>query len=135
MTRLAPGLLALAALLGCDSAASQICTREWVQSVVAVVDASRLPVLDATVDVQRARSGDSIVCTGEPEAGCVATPSYRQERGEYLVLDDGIRVRRAGEWFTVTATRGAASATTDLRFGHDGCHIEKLAGPDTLVLR
>lgn len=116
------------------------CTMEFRMFDVTVLDASGAPVQNARIDVRRGASGASIVCPDASEqAGCVVPGSGAgfdgQGNGRYLVMSDGVEVQRGGERFTVQAARDGQQAEAVLGFRHDGCHVQKTAGPDTLTLR
>ena len=88
------------------------------------------PVTDGTITVTRARDGRRV-----PTAGPAAIGS-----GEYQIIadDDLALVDAAGETFRVRVERPGSVAAGDLRIGRagpGGCHVKKLAGPDTLVAR
>jgi hypothetical protein len=57
--------------------------------------------------------------------------------GTYPVIDDGSReaLRQNGDEVRVLVSKGGASVQADYLFDvPDGCHIHKVAGPDTIVL-
>lgn len=143
-------LIALLAA-GCQPAAEtpgRVCTMEFRTIGLTVVDSLNAPVAEADVDVIRTATGRSIVCTGEQQYGCVVPGDGRGHRaasndgvlsvwgaGLYEVMHDGVSVRGGGEMFRVEVGKGAARASEQLLFAHDGCHVRKLSGPDTLRLR
>jgi hypothetical protein len=43
-------------------------------------------------------------------------------------------IEPAGGDVMVVATAGSRAGSARYRFGSDGCHVRKLAGPDTLVV-
>lgn len=136
MSRLVlPVLIAPALLLatGCASRRAatpeppgqRVCTMDFRSVGVTLVDGTERPVEDARVEVRRA-SGE-IVTTD----GALGRPSM----GRYVIADDGTRVVPSGETFTVNASRDGRAVAGVYRIGHDGCHITKLSGADTLRLR
>jgi len=52
------------------------------------------------------------------------------------IFSDGFlqAIRASGDEVIVVATAAGRSGSADYRFGSDGCHVRKLAGPDTLVI-
>lgn len=118
-----------------DTGEQRLCTMEFRTISVTVVDAAGAPVEEAQVEVVRAATGTSIVCTGEEENGCIqpANPDVGAAQGRYQVVNDGIPVAEQ-EAFVVTATAGNATVRDSLIIGFDGCHVRKVAGPDTLRL-
>lgn len=134
-------LVALPLLAGCslypgNTDEPEVCTAVFATHPVLVTDAAGAPVIDAAVDVFRVSTGQSIFCTSDAQRGCVHRRTWSMDGrdGRYVVMDDGVAMSRGGEDFRVVATRGASKAEALLRFRHDGCHVEKLAGPNTLVL-
>lgn len=131
---------ALPLLAGCSlyegGDGGRMCTMEYRSENVRVLDAAGVPVEDAAVNVLRVSTGRSVVCTAETERGCLRPSMWPRPgfEGRYAVMDDGVAVARRGEDFRVVATRGASRAEAVLRFAHDGCHIQKRAGPDVLTL-
>ncbi len=118
-----------------DTSEQLMCTMEFRTISVSVVDAGGTPVTDAQMDVVRATTGRSIVCTGDEENACIE-PSSRElgtGGGRYQVVNDGVPVGER-EAFVITATRGTAQVQDTLTIGFDGCHVHKIAGPDTLYL-
>ncbi len=110
------------------------CTMEFRMFDVVLADEAGAPVAGADVDVARAATGRSIVCPAGTEAGNCVRPGQGQEKGRYLVMQDGIEVRRGGEAFDVRAAKGDAVAEARFTFSSDLCHVSKVSGPDTLRL-
>lgn len=105
------------------------CTMMFAMIGVRVADSALRPVSDAQVTVVRKRTGETRTLT----------PSGVGERGVYTIVDDSMReaLTAEGEPFEVTARAGGARATASYTIGlsEGGCHVAKLAGPETLVLR
>jgi hypothetical protein len=121
-------LLASVGLLGCDQQSTEVCTAMFAVSTVTVVDAGSAPAAGATVTTTLVRTGETL------------TPTTLMDfvTGVYPILDDGAipRLRPSGDSIRVRAHQGAASAEAIYRFEiPGGCHIEKISGPDTLVLQ
>lgn len=122
----------LAALLfasACDdgTAPSVACTEEFRSWVVVVVDDTGTPMVGLDVDVTRTSTG-ALLPYGEP--GFTA--------GAYRVMDDGLssELRVAGETIVAESEGEGVSFRAEYLFGTDPwrCHVEKLAGPDTVVV-
>jgi hypothetical protein len=97
---------------------------------VRVVDTAGAPVKGAALTVTRARTGEQVKVEdpGVPQAGT------------YVVLDDNWRekVEPAGERFDVTASQGGRQGSAQLTIGAPGaghCHVQRLAGPEQIVVR
>jgi hypothetical protein len=108
-----------------------LCTEEFRSYFVTVVDTIGVPVdsLDATV---RDKNGFEIN---------VLQPPYHFSEGIYTVLDDSFKEifysSTLPEKFYFSATDGSRTAAGEYLFNIDecNCHIYKVSGPDTLVLR
>lgn len=127
--RMAAAGLVLAFLVGCDDDDRVVCTEEFRTAVVTLVDAGGAPVLGADVRTYLVRTGERVPVTSILDL----IP------GSYLILDDNaVRlIEGDDEAFRVTADAGAAGAAeATYRFAApNGCHIEKVSGPDTLTVR
>ncbi|MDT8436503.1 MAG: hypothetical protein RRA92_07075 [Gemmatimonadota bacterium] len=128
--RLMPLLLALA-LPGCsddDGTGPPIaCTEEFASWVVAVVDDTGTPVEGLEVAVTREATG-ALLPYGEP--GFVV--------GSYRIMDDRMNdeLRVEGETIVVEGEGEGIAFRADFLFGTDAarCHVEKISGPDTVVV-
>ena len=105
-----------------------VCTQMFVALPLTVVNTSGAPIADAKVRVRQPRTGYA----ADAEQG--PTP------GTYFVVDDSWRerLRPSGETLRITVTRGPKRATTTLRVAVPGrcrCHVSRIAGRDTVVLK
>lgn len=124
-------LIGLLAVLGAGCSgpeAAQVCTAEFRSYTVTAVDTAGAPVNGLTVDVVILRTGK------HPTPGLLAlyTP------GTYAILDDGARneLLPSGDPVRVVGTKGALGFQADYRFDvPGGCHVNKVSGPDTVVVR
>jgi hypothetical protein len=121
-------LLPLLLAAACDDDDGVACTDEFRTATVFVADANAEPVTDATVRTYHVRTGELVPITSIVDL----LPGY------HVILDDGAtRLIPSGvEQFRVTASRGEGAAT-EAFYGFSapqGCHIEKVSGPDTLVV-
>ncbi|MFL5505419.1 MAG: hypothetical protein ACJ8AU_00935 [Gemmatimonadales bacterium] len=122
--------LLLPLLLGvaCDDDDRAACTEEFRTATVFVMDTSNQPVTDAMVQTFHVRTGELVPITSIIDL--IA--------GAYVILDDNAtRLIPSGvEQFRVTASRGGGASVEALYefSAPQGCHIEKVSGPDTLVV-
>ena len=129
--------LALFLFTSCDSLFSddeRICTTEFKQSNVVIAgEGSNQPIQSVQLSVLHKESGDTLdicqsgACSDDPEI----------EPGKYIIFHDGYQdtVDRDGEDFVVHGMKGdSIDFSQDYTFGTNGCHIEKLAGPDTIFV-
>lgn len=104
------------------------CTMMFAMIEVRVADSALRPIGGAEVTVTRKRTGE-IRTLG---------PSGVGERGSYTIADDSMReaIAAEGEPFEVRARLGTLKAAASYTIGltEGGCHITKLAGPETLIL-
>lgn len=114
------------------------CTREFRTYDVVVTDAQGAPQADVRVEVERLATGRLINCPIEGGRGCVQPGTGRAYDGtvdgRYLVMSDAVPVSRRGERFEVRAQKEASAASATLAFRFDGCHVDAIAGLDTLRL-
>ena len=104
------------------------CTQEFRTATVFLMDANDQPITDATVETYHVRTGALVPVTSLVDL--IA--------GHYVILDDGATplIPSGVEQFRVSASRGGGAAVEAL-YGFRApqrCHIEKVSGPDTLVV-
>ena len=137
--------LGLPSLAGCSfdgrGHEGRICTMEYRTETARVLDAARVPVEDASVEVLRVSTGRSIACAAETERGCLRLSTYRPgSEGRYEVVNDGVTVAPRGEDFRVVATPGRAGprpcsalATTAATSRSSPARTRSPSPPDRLV--
>lgn len=120
--------LTIAMLAACDTGALTFCTDIFVAVTVTVVDTLEAPVSDAKVISTLVRTGEVLT----PTSLALLTG------GTYIIVDDGSRdrLRASGDTVAVTAQRGTGPivAATYLIDVPGGCHVNKVSGPDTLIV-
>ena len=115
-----------AALSGC-STDPLVCTAVFATITASVVDGAGQPLSGVGVTDTVRRTGAVLDVTGSsPPIGL----------GTVAIFSDAFlqAVAPAGDEVIVVATAGGRSGSANYRFGSDGCHVRKLAGPDTLVV-
>jgi len=121
-------LLPLLLAAACDDDDRAACTEEFRTATVFVMDTSNQPVTDATVQTFHVRTGELVPITSIIDL--IA--------GAYVILDDNATrlIPSGAEQFRVTASRSSGAAVEALYefSAPQGCHIEKVSGPDTLVV-
>jgi hypothetical protein len=106
-----------------------VCTEEFRVYGLTVVDDDGAPVNDASLEVVNLRTDRQLVSTflGLPTSGT------------YWIVDDSMldEFTVDGDSVEVTGTNDGLSFRTGFRFAVDecGCHVQKLAGPDTVTIR
>lgn len=118
-----------AGMSGCSSD-PLVCTDEFVAIPVAVANRTTqsFPSLAVRDTVLRTRMVLDITAehpTGSLPAGGISTVIVFSDAFEDAVLP-------AGEPVAVAVLADDRSASALFEFGTDGCHVQKLAGPDTL---
>ena len=119
-------LLSLAAC-GDDGMPGGACTASFAMVGVTVVDGAGQPVSGATVTATLVRTGQTLV----PTTLMLTVP------GTYVLVDDGSTqlIRRSGDGVQAHIVKDALSGTADYVFAvADGCHINKVSGPDSVTL-
>jgi hypothetical protein len=133
--RCATPLIGLSALLASSAFAQRapatrlptprMCSMLFSVLIVQLVDSAHTPVPGATVTVRRVRTGALIESAGPGDDG------------SYKILEDGVLkdLRRNGEAFDATFTKGARRRTVRLRIGmdEDRCHVRFITAPRAIV--
>jgi hypothetical protein len=106
----------------------EACTAEFRTATVFVADANAEPVVEATVQTVLVRTGEVVPVTSIIDL----LPGF------HVILDDGAipLIESDVEQFRVTAAR-AGGSPVEAVYGFSApndCHIEKVSGPDTLVV-
>ena len=120
-------VLAVLPAMGCGSPTGAGCTDSFDVYAVNVTDPAGVPVGGANLVATVRRTGQRVM----PHSTILWII------GTYPVIDDGSReaLRQTGEEIRVIVSKGEASVETDYVFDVlGGCHIHKVAGPDTIVL-
>ena len=118
----------LASLLGC-SAEPTVCTASFAMVPLTVLTQGGAPVPGLTISATTLRTGQSF---GVPQ------PLGGSQPGAYVVFDDGLRdrIRASGDSVRITGSGGAAGFTANFIFDvPGGCHVRKVAGPDTITVQ
>jgi hypothetical protein len=105
-----------------------VCTAEFRTITVTVIDTAGSPSPNVTLTSVLKRTGETLGPTS-----LILTPP-----GIYILVDDGARekIRNAGDSVRVTAVNGTGPTTAAMYFIDvpGGCHVNKVAGPDTLIV-
>ena len=125
-------IVAIVATLGALSACKTegpvaICTANFAFVPVTVRDSSGNPVAGLSI-------ADTVIRT---QHSFLVPQSLELPAGTYVILDDGFRdqIRPSGESVRVSGFNGGTRFSATFTFDvSDGCHVRKLAGPDTIVV-
>jgi hypothetical protein len=113
--------------IACGGPTGTVCTDQFVTYQVVVTNPAGAPISDANLAVTVRRTGQRLM----------AQTFLMYTGGTYPLIDDGARtaLRQSGDAVRVVASKAAASIEADYLFDvPGGCHVHKVAGPDTLVL-
>lgn len=115
----------------------EVCTAEFRTFGVYVLTPSGRAVALDDVAVTAEHIGAVPICPLEPSDSTVRCLSAHPERGWYEVMNDalGEDLRRSGNDVLFSGLLGDTSIRATFRFRWDGCHAQKLAGPDTLIVQ
>lgn len=130
--------LAASVLCACsshDTEPGYFCTALFAYITVTAVDSAGQPVNDLAIRDSVLRTHQASDVTDQSLA--LLTP------GTYVIFADNYMdsVRASGDSVRVTGTSSSVGPapspgfSTVYVFGNDGCHVKKLAGPDTVVAR
>jgi hypothetical protein len=125
-----PAVLALAGLAGCTDGPSSgcACTEEFRVFTLAVLDDAAQPVPDADLTITNLRTGRTL------QSGWLGD----LVPGHYAIVDDAMldEFSGAGDPVRVRGQSPAGSFTAEFVFGPDDCrcHLQRIAGPDTVMV-
>jgi len=126
--RLAITIVIIVAASGCQDRCAEIaCTADVESVTVTVTDAAGTPVT-GLLPTSRYQNGATFAV--DQELASVVP-------GLYVVIDDGQRdvVNDSIVVFEVSSATGSTTGTFEVTASDCRCHIEKVSGPDTLVLQ
>jgi citrate lyase gamma subunit len=124
-------VLALAGTLSHCDTDILVCSAELVAIHITIVNQVGQPLDGLQVADTVRRTGK--VLDLSPAASPVIVPA---EGGAAAVFSDDFlhEVRSGGDEVIVVVTAGGHSSSGVFRFGSNGCHVEKIAGPDSLII-
>ena len=109
------------------------CTDQYVSYTVGVRLPDGAPADSVSITAENERTGQVY----GPCNGIIADGVGCGESGTYTVYTDAQEgaTSEEGDDVTVRGTRGALTFEAAFRFRSDGCHVDKLSGPDAVTLR
>lgn len=112
-----------------DSEFITVCTQEFVIHTITVLAPTEEPADSVDIKVINKESGEVYPC-GEEDL-CREIPT-----GTYIVMHDGFfgDISESGEKILVEGTKDGMQFKEGYIFKSGKCHIEKIAGPDTVSL-
>jgi len=120
-------ILSLGALIGCTRQSSPtVCTALFAYVTLTVHDPQRAAVTGLTISDTVRRTGQTFVMS---QFGSLPV-------GSYVIFDDSHTnlIRATGDSVRVAGSAGGTTFVADFVFDvPGGCHVRKLAGPDTVV--
>lgn len=104
-----------------------MCTTIFAYVTVVAVDAGGQPVSGLAVT-------DTVVRTGH---GFAISQDAAFPAGTVDIFSDNLlgEVRQSGDAVRVIGTAAGTGFNAIYTFGSDGCHVRKIAGPDTVIVR
>jgi len=134
------GVVATVLLAGCVEQPAEpggdcVCTTQFVQVAITVLDAQGLPVSGLTIKVTMPRTGQIL----DP-----SRLSQGSEPGRYVIFNDAFKNlvapenRESGEEIRVVGSLKDPIFDETYRIGAPGechCHVAKVSGPDTVRVR
>jgi hypothetical protein len=117
------GLLLVVSLASCTFATA--CTEEFRFITLRVEDETSQPVSGVTMSVTFQRTGE------------VLDMGLEQPDGSYLIADDSLigKFSSTKDVLTVAGSKADKGFQTQYDIRSDGCHIEKMSGPDVVLLK
>jgi hypothetical protein len=128
-------LVSLAGLVAGTSSCSTdplVCTDELVVLTAAVVNRTGQALPSLNVQDTVIRTGTILDVSAEHPSRDLAIEGATT----VIIFSDAFKtaIRASGEPVAVALSAGNHSAIARYEFGTDGCHVQKLAGPDTLAV-
>ena len=104
-----------------------MCTALFAYVTAVAVDTDANPVSGLAIT-------DTVVRTGH---GFAVPQDVAFPTGTVDLFSDNFigEVRKSGDAVRVTGTAGGKGFSASYTLGSDGCHVRKIAGPDTVVVR
>ncbi len=101
------------------------CTEEFRFITLRIEDETNQPVSGVTVIVTLQRTGD------------ILDMGREQTDSSYLIADDSLTeaFSSTGDMLTVVGNKNGKSFQTQFEIRNNGCHIEKISGPNVVVLK
>lgn len=105
-----------------------VCTASFAYLTAIAVDSTGAPVAGLLVS-------DSVLRTGKRFD--IGQLNGMGTAGTMVIWDDNhlTSVRQSGDSVRVTGSTTTRGFDATFEFGSDGCHVRKLSGPDTVVVR
>lgn len=119
-------------LQNCSDDLPQTCTAEFVTIDLTVLEPSGAPADSVNVIVSSANTGETYdLCSEDPSLCKIGFIS-----GDYVIMHDGLfeEISSDQEPAIVVGIKGELSFSQKFVFRSGRCHVQKLAGPDTVSL-
>jgi hypothetical protein len=119
-----------AGLSGCGSDKLVACAEDIETITATVVNQVGQPLAGLEVTATVRRTGTVLTLTQSP------VQELPSAGGSVMVFSDEFQrnIRPGGEDVSVVVTAGGHSGSGLFRFGSNGCHVQKLSGPDSLTV-
>ena len=126
------------AICGCEVLFdSKVCTSEFRMIGVSVVYEDKEPVIFDDASVKNHRTGNEIDLCSSYHSNCTREEIIgHPESGYYTIYHDGLRneigMRPVALMFS--ASNDSVSVEQLFLIDEDGCHVQKKAGPDQIII-
>lgn len=117
----------------CSDTYPAVCTDELRIYTVAVMDMQGEPADSVRVEVSSRETGEELDICGEED---ICSVHGHGHNGIYVIMHDGFfgEISEVEERLLVVGTREELQFSEEFVFRSGECHVEKLAGPDTVSL-
>ncbi|MDZ7690778.1 MAG: hypothetical protein U5K69_06530 [Balneolaceae bacterium] len=123
--------MAVSLLLSCSEVEQPVvCTEEFRIYDVTVLSPDGTPASDFQIEVRDPDNGDLYeICEGVNDCNWT-------QPGTYVIMHDGFlgKISEEKETIAVTGTKENMIFEQEFEFRSGECHVEKIAGPDTVSL-
>ncbi|HLR25293.1 MAG TPA: hypothetical protein VK112_05460 [Fodinibius sp.] len=110
---------------------TEVCTQEFITYPIAVLGADGEPADSVQIQVTNEETGQIYNICSEEQNVCAGG-----NNGRYTIMHDGFhgKISTEGEDILVSGEKGQLQFQAKYTFRSGECHLQKLAGPDTVSL-
>src|SRR5699024_50843 len=110
---------------------TEVCTQEFITYPIAVLGADGEPADSVQIQVTNKETGQIDNICSEEQNVCAGG-----NNGRYTIMHDGFhgKISTEGEDILVSGEKGQLQFQAKYTFRSGECHLQKLAGPDTVSL-
>ncbi len=116
-------------ITACDLIDSKACTLEFRYFTLKVLDPQGQPANSVAITIYSKK--DNFPFDPCKDSYC---EGFETQSGSYIIFHDGLELNSKPETVIVEGEKDNLSFYSEHLFSHDGCHINKLSGPNLVTL-